>query len=237
MDKAHINNYASIFRIAIDVIPNFTAVYTTKTELAAVTPSYRRNHFGKNATFLTQCCMASNSLNITYLSLPGFVQRKSFPPNGSSSSRAVLPSHVPLPPDRAKRPQKFESCRPMLPWPSKTPRRLQKSYSRCPKAYGTGGEPQQLYVASMVDERDDLTIHAFLAVTAASEADFRRKLLLKAGYRTAKTATIFMGFDPSEPIAASLLSDSVADILLDVDRDPHSVLAAGLEVFVEQRFI
>lgn len=236
MNKAHINNYASIFSITIRVIPNFTAVYATKTELAAVTPSYRRNHFGKNATFLTQCCMALNGLNITYLPLPAFARRKSFPPNGSPSSLAVLPSHVPLSPDRAKRPQKFESCRPMLPWPSKTPGRIQKSHSTCPKAYDPGGEPQKLFVASMVDERDDLTIHAFLAVTAASEAEFRRKLLLKAGYRTARTATIFMGFDPSEPIAASLLSDSVADILLDVGRDPHSVLAAGLEVFVEQRF-
>lgn len=94
-----------------------------------------------------------------------------------------------------------------------------------------------LYVASMVDERGDLIIHAFAASMAICEHEFRKRLAVRAGFRVASTATILSGFDPSEPIAASLLPDSIAEILLDVRDDPGSMLAAGLDVFVEHRFI
>ena len=95
---------------------------------------------------------------------------------------------------------------------------------------------RRLFVASMVDERKNMTVHAFAAQMASSEQEFRTNLEFKIGYRTARTATVMAGFDPSEPIAASLLSDSIADILLDVRNDPTSILAAGLDVFVEHRF-
>lgn len=93
-----------------------------------------------------------------------------------------------------------------------------------------------LFVASMVAERKDITIHAFAALMARSEQEFRYWLTRKAGYEIARTATIRAGFDPSEPIAISLLSDSIAEILLDVRDNPTSILAAGLDVFVEHRF-
>lgn len=93
-----------------------------------------------------------------------------------------------------------------------------------------------LYVASMVDERNLTIIHAFAASMATSETEFRRRLAGRAGWKTASTATVTSGFDPSEPIAAYLLPDSIAEILADVRDDPCSILADGLDVFVEHRF-
>ncbi len=97
-------------------------------------------------------------------------------------------------------------------------------------------ERMTLYVASMVDERDLTIIHAFAASMATSETEFRRRLAGRAGWKTASTATVTSGFDPSEPIAAYLLPDSIAEILADVRDDPRSILADGLDVFVEHRF-
>lgn len=93
-----------------------------------------------------------------------------------------------------------------------------------------------LWVASMVDDTSTCTIHAFAALLAFDEHEFRSKLVRRAGFRVARTATVICGFDPSEPIAASLLSDSIAEILMDVRENPGSILAAGLDIFVEHRF-
>lgn len=93
-----------------------------------------------------------------------------------------------------------------------------------------------LYAASMVHERESTIIHAFAATMATSETDFRRRLAGRAGMQTASTATVTSHFDPSEPIAAYLLPDSIAEILVDVRDDPMSILANGLDVYVEHRF-
>lgn len=105
-----------------------------------------------------------------------------------------------------------------------------------PSTGRASGEKMILYVASMVDERNSTIIHAFAASMATSETEFRYRLAGRAGARTASTATVSSEFDPSEPIAAYLLPDSIAEILVDVMDDPTSILANGLDVYVEHRF-
>ena len=93
-----------------------------------------------------------------------------------------------------------------------------------------------LFVASMVDERINHVVHAFAACMATDMEEVRAKLALRVGHRTAATATIRNGFDPSEPIAASLLSEAMSSLLEDVAQHAGSILAEGLDVFVEHRF-
>lgn len=96
------------------------------------------------------------------------------------------------------------------------------------------GEPA-LYTAAMVAERDQEHAHLFAAFLAIDEEDARSRLRVRVG-GLAELASIQRGYDPSEPIAASLLSEPMSDILMDVNRDPASILAEGLDLFVEHRF-
>lgn len=88
----------------------------------------------------------------------------------------------------------------------------------------------------MVDERAGHIVHAFAAFMAVDNKEVRSRLERRVGQRTAATANIVNGFDPSEPIAASLLSEAMSSILEDVALNPDSILAAGLDVLVEHRF-
>lgn len=93
-----------------------------------------------------------------------------------------------------------------------------------------------LFVASMVDERANHVVHAFAACMATDMEEVRARLALRVGHRTAATATIRNGFDPSEPIAASLLSEAMLSLLEDIAQHADSILAEGLDVFIEHRF-
>lgn len=93
-----------------------------------------------------------------------------------------------------------------------------------------------LYTTSIVSETPEHTAHIFAAFVETSEEAARDKLRLRLGSQVAEGAEFFHGFDPSNPVGASLVSECMADILADVDRDATTTLAAGLEHVVEHRF-
>lgn len=92
-----------------------------------------------------------------------------------------------------------------------------------------------LHTASIVREDGGRSTHAFAAFLAVDEEDALRRLRARLG-RNIGSATLRAGFDPSEPIAAELLSLPLVEILMDVDLDPSSPLAAGLEMYLEHHF-
>lgn len=93
-----------------------------------------------------------------------------------------------------------------------------------------------LYTATVVDDAGDAIDHIFVALLAVDEQDARQQIRQRLGSRLSNCAEISKGFDPSEPVAASLISDAIADSLAHVAKDPRSPLAAGLNLFVEYRF-
>lgn len=96
------------------------------------------------------------------------------------------------------------------------------------------GRPE-LFTASAVVEGSGGVVHAFAAFLANDEEEATDRVRARFGDR-ADLATLRRGFDPSEPVAMSLLSEPVADILIDVSADAGSPLADGLDVFVEHGF-
>jgi len=62
------------------------------------------------------------------------------------------------------------------------------------------------------------------------------KLLSKLGPQAAGQATLAQGFDPSDPLVVSLVSDALADMLVLIDAEPASPLANGLDIQFESRF-
>ncbi len=92
------------------------------------------------------------------------------------------------------------------------------------------GEPA-LYTASVVLEQGLSCAHMFAALMAFDEEDAKAKLGLRVGREQAGAAQFRRGFDSSDPVACSLLSDPLTEILLDVREDGRPTLAAGLENF------
>lgn len=93
-----------------------------------------------------------------------------------------------------------------------------------------------LFTATIVEENVRGHLHIFAAFLAVDEQEARDRLEIRVGASLTSAATICRGFDPSEPIAASLLSDAVVHTLSDIAQEPTSSLAAGLDLLVEHRF-
>lgn len=96
------------------------------------------------------------------------------------------------------------------------------------------GSPE-LYTAASVVEGPDGTVHSFTAFLAADEEQVAMRMRARFG-GSADGAVLTRGFDPSEPVAMSLLSEPLADALMDAAADAGSSMADGLDVFVEHRF-
>lgn len=96
------------------------------------------------------------------------------------------------------------------------------------------GRPELFTAAAVVEGPVGVT-HAFAAFVAVDEEDATARVRARFG-NAADLVSLRRGFDPSEPVAMSLLSEPVADILIDVAADALSPLADGLDVFVEHRF-
>lgn len=98
-----------------------------------------------------------------------------------------------------------------------------------------GGGPR-LWTSFLVDERAGGTIQAFDAVVAGDRSEAETRLRARHGSNLADAIEISEGFDPNTPMAEALVSPAVADMLAQVAADPASPLAAGLSVYIEQRF-
>jgi hypothetical protein len=96
------------------------------------------------------------------------------------------------------------------------------------------GEPE-LYTAASVLEGSDGTTYSFAAFLAADREEATGRMRARFG-QAADAAVLTRGFDPSEPVAMSLLSEPLVDALIDAAADAGSPMADGLDVFVEHRF-
>lgn len=105
--------------------------------------------------------------------------------------------------------------------------------------YGGWGERagRRLFTSVFVEESETATVHAFCATMATSHFEARAALGRRHGPRPAESAHLFDGFDPSAPLVSALVSDAMADMLIQIAADPTSPLADGLDVAIEQRFV
>ncbi|WP_146193546.1 hypothetical protein [Sphingosinicella humi] len=93
-----------------------------------------------------------------------------------------------------------------------------------------------LFTATFVDEFGVGVSHIFFATVARDEDEVRNKLTSRVGARVSYMATVDIGFDPSEPVALSLLSDAMAEMLRQIEDAPTSPLSDGFSLLVEHRF-
>lgn len=93
-----------------------------------------------------------------------------------------------------------------------------------------------LYTSTAVAETSGGVVHVFDAFLADSMSEARSTLRLRHGADLAAGADLLEGFCPHQPLAQALVSPALADMLLQVERDPSSPLARGLRVSIEQRF-
>lgn len=95
---------------------------------------------------------------------------------------------------------------------------------------------RRLYTATIVDMVGCQYLHVFYAAVAKNIVQVSERLRQRFGRETADLAIIRPGFDPSDPIVLSLVSEALAEILVLVDAEPCSPLASGLNIQFEARF-
>lgn len=93
-----------------------------------------------------------------------------------------------------------------------------------------------LYTAMIVDVQADQIHHVYHAMMACDLAEAKWLLRMRYGSRLADKATVQQGFDASTPLAVSMVSDAMGQILELVAANPQSTLAEGLDLQLESRF-
>lgn len=93
-----------------------------------------------------------------------------------------------------------------------------------------------LFTATAVDHSASGHAHVFYATIASGPDEARDQLRARAGGRIAFVADVEAGFDATEPVAMSLLSEAQVDLLEQIAVAPSSPLSAGFKLFVEHRF-
>ena len=109
----------------------------------------------------------------------------------------------------------------------------------CVSALTTPARPQSdisLFTATIVGESGGQHVQIFSARLIDGAQSFRHLLEVQFGSWFASEAIIKEGFDPSEPIANSLLSEATADYLAALKNRGFARQAAPFEFHVEQRF-
>lgn len=100
---------------------------------------------------------------------------------------------------------------------------------------GAPVEPRRLFTATVVADNGARSVQAFHASLAVDEVEVAARLRCRIG-SASSDARIVDGFDPSDPLVASLVSSAICDTLRLIEADPASPLAAGLDVNIEQSF-
>lgn len=95
--------------------------------------------------------------------------------------------------------------------------------------------PAALYTAVVLVETFDSMRRTFFAVTAVDIDEARTRLVRRVGLAAAENADLRRGFDPLEPLARSLLPDTLCDLLGRFDGPAPA--PTGFEVFVDCRVI
>lgn len=96
--------------------------------------------------------------------------------------------------------------------------------------------PAALFTATCVEQEAGGALHVFFATLASDESQVREQLRHRLGGRISYIADVEKGFDPSQPVAASLLSEAMVYLVEQIASEPTSTLAAGFNVLVEHRF-
>ncbi|WP_169795039.1 hypothetical protein [Novosphingobium barchaimii] len=95
----------------------------------------------------------------------------------------------------------------------------------------------RLFTVSITEATDSGRCMIFLAILARNEDAVALDVRGRFGDITAGNALVREGFDPSEPVAAALVSEPMGATLLLIADDPTSELAEGLDVQIESRFL
>lgn len=100
---------------------------------------------------------------------------------------------------------------------------------------GERGQPA-LYTSTISSKVNGAHTHIFCAMIAQSPSAVRQRLRFRYGALLEDAAIVRLGFDWSEPMACSMVSDAMADLLIMAAQNPTSPIAAGLDFQIEQRF-
>lgn len=93
-----------------------------------------------------------------------------------------------------------------------------------------------LFTATFAEQSATGALHVFFATMANDESAVREQLRERLGSQVSSMSTVKAGFDPSQPVAISLLSEAMAFLLSQIALEPTSALAAGFNVLIEHRF-
>lgn len=96
--------------------------------------------------------------------------------------------------------------------------------------------PLALYTCSIISEVQDECVQIFCGMIARSEGEVRGRLRQRYGPMLEDEAQVRLGFDWSEPLAGTLVSEAMAHVLAVAAADPTSSFASGFDFQVEQRF-
>jgi hypothetical protein len=96
--------------------------------------------------------------------------------------------------------------------------------------------PTVLFTATYAEREAEGALHLFFATLASDENQVREQLRDRLGARVSYLAEVKKGFDASQPVAASLLSEAMAYLVEQIASEPTSALAAGFKVLIEHRF-
>jgi hypothetical protein len=95
---------------------------------------------------------------------------------------------------------------------------------------------RHLFTSTLAVETPTGHLQGFCAFVVGDTREARRTVRARYGALLEEQAEVRLGFDPSEPVACSLVSDALCDILLQVEGNPWSELAEGFSICLEQRF-
>lgn len=97
--------------------------------------------------------------------------------------------------------------------------------------------PEPLLLTCWLDVcQNHQRLFAFCALVTDRPADLIDRVIRRYG-RDAAHAEFAVGYDHTAPLATAMISEAMAETLALATADPQSVLAAGLDVVVEQRFL
>lgn len=101
---------------------------------------------------------------------------------------------------------------------------------------GTGADAgPRLYSCSMMRVEPGARVATFVAGVASDEREFRQRLFERYGAMVALSSDVRIGFDQYDPIAASLVSERLADWLAVLAADPACRVEVSFNVVVEHR--
>lgn len=94
----------------------------------------------------------------------------------------------------------------------------------------------RLWTATTVIEGEAGTVHAFDAAVLPSADAMLERVALRLGEDGAAATRVYEGFPEGIPLVDAMVTDAMADMLIQIAAAPASPLAQGVDVVLEQRF-